>query len=173
MPASQSLVFKEDFCGKAPGSRPGTEWVCNAASFFPPKYIHMSPHPSDSVLRYIAAWWRQYYQCLLLGESLIYVKMLIEWCGLHNNGPQKMSSMQPPEPVNLLALHGKRDLIDGRKFANQLTLSREIVVDYPGWPNIITWALKGGRRRQRREKRGRRDRRDSKHERDLTHGYWL
>lgn len=89
VPASQSLVFKEDFHGKAPGCRPGTEWVCNAASFFPPKYIHMSPHPSDSVLRYIAAWWRQYYQCLLLGESLIYLKMLIECCGLYNNGSQR------------------------------------------------------------------------------------
>lgn len=46
-------------------------------------------------------------------------------------------------------------------------------MDYPGWPNIITWTLKAGRRRQRREKRGGRGRRDSKHERDLTHGYWL
>lgn len=44
---------------------------------------------------------------------------------------------------------------------------------YPGWPNMITWTLKAGRRRQGREKRDRRGRRDSKHERDLTHGYWL
>ena len=34
VPASQSFVFQDDLHGKAPGSRPSMEWVCNAVSFF-------------------------------------------------------------------------------------------------------------------------------------------
>lgn len=54
---------------------------------------------------------------------------------------------------------------------------REIILDYPGESNIITWALKRGRGRKAeelaREIRWKRGRRDVKHERDSTHRGWL
>lgn len=39
-------------------------------------------------------------------------------------------------------MQGKRDFADGIKVANQLTLHREVIRDFGGGLNIITWPLK-------------------------------
>lgn len=55
VPAKQSLVFKEDFHEKAPSSRPGVEWACNGAFFFPPASTQVLTHEMLSSVYYCTA----------------------------------------------------------------------------------------------------------------------